>query len=127
MEAAGLVEMLIRAPEKHTVSICTIISDDDSNGRAKAQSINNGGKLLGGNEAQKFLADPSHRKRVFARAIYNLASASKKTSNVTKGMVGHLKYCYGACVKRNRHLPEDQLSAKIYNILEHVCNNHDGS
>jgi hypothetical protein len=30
MEATGLVEMLIRAPEKYGVSIWTIISDDDS-------------------------------------------------------------------------------------------------
>jgi hypothetical protein len=72
----------------------------------------------------KFLADPSKCKRVFARAIYNLASAPK-TSNITKDMVDHLKYCYGACVKRNRHLPEDQLSIKVYNILNHVTGNHD--
>jgi len=40
-----LVEMLSRAPEKYDASICTIISDDDSNGRAKACQIENGGKL----------------------------------------------------------------------------------
>jgi hypothetical protein len=45
MDAAGLVEMLIRAPEKYGVSICTIFSDDDSNGRPKAQRITNGGLL----------------------------------------------------------------------------------
>jgi hypothetical protein len=125
MEAAGLVEMLIRAPEKYGVSICTIISDDDSNGRAKARHITNGGLLPATVEEPKFLADPSHRKRVFARSIYNLASAPKKTSNITKGMAGHLKYCYGACVKRNRHLPADELSLKVYNILDHACSIHD--
>jgi hypothetical protein len=124
MEAEGLVAMLQRAPKKNKISICTIISDDDSNGRAKARHINKGGKLLETVEEPEFLADPSHRKRVFARAIYNLASAPVKTSRVTKGLAGHLKYCYGACVKRNRHLKAEELSEKVANILEHVCNNH---
>jgi hypothetical protein len=37
--------MLIRAPEKYGVSICTIISDNNSNGRAKVRQITNGGLL----------------------------------------------------------------------------------
>jgi hypothetical protein len=78
MEAQVLVEMLVRAPEKHNVSIAVIVSDDDSNGRAKAKHVSNGGKLPTIIEEPKFLADPSHQKRVFARAIYNLAAAPKK-------------------------------------------------
>jgi len=126
MEAQALVEMLVRAPEKHNVSIAVIVSDDDSNGRAKAKHVSNGGKLPTIIEEPKFLADPSHRKRVFARAIYNLAAAPKKTSKVTKGLAGHMKYCYGACIKRNRHLPAEELSQKVYNILDHVCGKHNG-
>ncbi len=38
--------------------------------------------------------------------------------------MGHLKYCYGACIKRNRHLPKEALSKKVYNVLEYICNNH---
>jgi len=76
-------------------------------------------------EQPTFLADPSHRKRVFARAVYNLAAAPKKTSKVTKGLAGHLKYCYGACIKRNRHLPKEELSRKVYNVLDHICNIHE--
>jgi hypothetical protein len=37
MEAAGLVAMLKRMPEQKSASVCIIISDDDSNARAKAQ------------------------------------------------------------------------------------------
>jgi hypothetical protein len=114
VEAEALVAMLQRAPEKNKISICIIISDDDSNGRAKARYINKGGKLLETVEEPEFLAEPSHRKRVFARAIYR----------VTKGLAGHLKYCYGACVKQNRHLKAEELSEKVSNILEHVCNNY---
>jgi hypothetical protein len=60
MEVAALVEMLSRAPELNSVSACTIISDDDSNGRAKAQHVSNGGKLPLHSEEPKFLANPSH-------------------------------------------------------------------
>jgi len=41
MEAEALVQMLQRAPEKNYVSICTIVSDNDSNGRAKAKHVRN--------------------------------------------------------------------------------------
>jgi hypothetical protein len=37
MEAAALVKMLLRIPEETSISISTIISDDDSNARAKAR------------------------------------------------------------------------------------------
>jgi hypothetical protein len=84
MEAQALVELLERAPKQHNVSICTIISDVDSNGRAKAQFVSNGGQLRKAVEQPTFKADPSHRKRVFARAIYQLALAPKKTSKVKK-------------------------------------------
>ncbi len=73
------------------VSVCTIISDDDSNARAKAQHVSNGGQLTANTEEPTFLADPSHRKRVFARVIYTLASAPMKVSRVTKGLAAHLK------------------------------------
>jgi len=125
MEATALVEMLARAPEKLNVSICTIVSDVDSNGRAKAQHVTNGGKFPVTIEEPTYLAYPSHQKRVFARAIYKLASAPQKTSKVSKGLAGHLKYCYGACVKRNRHFPKEEFSLKVYNVLEHICRNHD--
>jgi len=125
MEAEALVQMLQRAPEKNNVSICTIVSDDDSNGRAEAKHVRNGGKLTDTVEEPSFLANPSQCKRVFARAIYTLASAPMKTSRVTKGLAGHLKYCYSACVMRNRNLSTKELSSKVYNILEHICDNHD--
>jgi hypothetical protein len=85
----------------------------------------NGGQLRKAVEQPTFKADPSRCKRVFARAIYQLASAPKKTSKVTKGLASHLKYCYGACVKRNRHLLAKELSKQVYNVLEHICDNHD--
>jgi len=61
--------------------ICTIISDNDSNGRAKVQHVSNGGQLEIAIEQPTFKANPSHHKWVFARAIYNLASAPQKTGN----------------------------------------------
>ena len=103
MEASALTKMLIRLPEEKGVSICTIITDDDSNGRAKSRHVVNGGVLLIHVEEPAFRADPLDQKRVFARAIYNLSNLPTKKSAVTKGLASHLKYCYGVCVKRNRH------------------------
>jgi hypothetical protein len=114
-------------PEEKGASVCIIISDDDSNAQAKAQNVTDGGVLPDGIEEPQFLADPSHRKRVFARHIYNLANAPVKINSVTKNLAAHLKYCYGACIKRYRHLTTEELSKKsTYNILEHVCGCHQG-
>jgi len=66
MEAAALVEMLCRAPKKLNLSICIVLPDDDSDGRAKAQHVTNGGKLALTIEEPKFFPDPSQRNRVFA-------------------------------------------------------------
>jgi len=125
MEAAALGKMLMRVPQQKGISICSITSDDDSNARAKARHETNGGLLPLTIEEPKFRADPSHRKRVFAKGIYNLANAPVKVSTVTKGLAAHLKYCYGACVKRYRHLSAAELSQKVYNILDHITDNHE--
>ncbi len=98
------MQLLKRAPEKYSVSICGIISDDDSSGRAKAKHVSYGGQLPNEVEEPRFMANPSHHKRVFARLIYNLALAPVKVNKVNKGLAAHLKYCYGACVKRNCQL-----------------------
>jgi len=58
MEAAALVKMLIRVPEEKNISVCTIISDDDSNARAKARHESNGGILPLTVEEPQFKADP---------------------------------------------------------------------
>jgi hypothetical protein len=124
MEGAVLTKMLTPMPEEKSVSICAIMSDDDSNGRAKARYVSNSGVLPNNVEEPTFLADPSHPKRVFARPIYNLASLPMSKSAVTKGLAAHLKYCYGACVKRNRHLPAQELSSQVFNILPQICGQH---
>jgi len=125
MEAAALTKMLTRMVDEKGVSICTIITDVDSNGRSKSRHVDNGGVLPDHIEEPMFCADPSHRKRVFARPIYNLSNLPKKKNAVTKGLASHLKYCYGACVKRNRHKTAEQLSVAVHNILDHICGIHE--
>jgi len=125
MEASALTKMLIRIHEEKGVSICTIITDDNSNGRSKSRHVANGGMLPINVEEPAFWADPSHRKRVVARAIYNLRNLPMKKSAVTKGLAAHIKYCYGACIKRNRHRTAEQLSVMVNNILPHICGCHD--
>jgi hypothetical protein len=125
MEASALTKMLIRLPEEKGVSICGIITDDDSNGRSKSRHVANGGVLPLNVEEPVFRADPSHRKRVFARPIYNLSALPMKKSAVTKGLASHIKYCYEACMKCNRNKTPEELSAMVRNILEHICGSHD--
>jgi hypothetical protein len=67
---------------------------------------------INGMEEPQFLADPSHRKRVFVHHMHNLANAAGKTSSVTKNFAVHLKYCYSACIKHYRHLTTEELSQK---------------
>jgi len=67
--AAALTKMLIRMPDEKGVSICAIISDNDSNGRSKARHVDSGGELPNHIEEPTFYADPSHRKCVFACPI----------------------------------------------------------
>jgi hypothetical protein len=60
MEAAALVKMISRAQDKKGISICTVISDDDSNARSKAKHEADSGILPLTIEAPCFRADPSH-------------------------------------------------------------------
>jgi hypothetical protein len=62
IKAQALVEMLERTPKQYNVSICTIISNDDSNGRAKAQHVSKQGQLTKAIEQPSFKADPSDCK-----------------------------------------------------------------
>jgi hypothetical protein len=126
MEASALTKMLIRMSEEEGVSICTIITDNDYNGRSKSCHVENGGVLPLNVEEPAFHSDPSHHKCIVAKAIYNLSNLPMKNSAVTKGLATHLKYCYGACVKRNRYCTAEELSMLAHNILEHICGCHDG-
>jgi hypothetical protein len=85
IKATALVKMLNRDPQEKGVSICTIISDDDSNARAKARHEMNGDILPLTIEEPQFCTDPSHRICVFAKSMYNIANASTKISTVNKG------------------------------------------
>jgi hypothetical protein len=85
MEASALTKMLIKMPEEKGVSICTIIMDDDSNGWSKSRHVENGGVLPPTVEEPVFRADPSHRKRVVTRAIYNLSNLPMKKVQLQKG------------------------------------------
>ncbi len=64
----------------------------------KAQHDSNGGQLTQAIEEPSSLADPSHRKRVFAHAIYNLTSAPKK-ARLQKGWLLTLTIVMGPLSK----------------------------
>lgn len=120
MEAAALTKMLIQMPDEKHMTICTVISNDDSNGRAKSCHKENGGELFNTVKEPTFLAAPVRHTE---RGFLHVQSIIWKSA-VMNGLASRLKFCYGACVKQNGHLTAKELGVKVRNILSHICGDH---
>ena len=134
--------------------IGTIISDDDSNMRATLKhknNINKSGRLpvsfcvtlflifslnciliimfiivLSQNNLPEptFLADPTHRVKVFANWVYKLATAKMSISKVKKSHAERLKKYWGSFIKQTRWTNLDNMREASKAPLEHLFNNH---
>jgi hypothetical protein len=101
MEASALTKMLIRMSEEEGVSICTIITDNDYNGRSKSCHVENGGVLPLNVEEPAFHSDPSHHKCIVAKAIYNLSNLPMKKKRSNKRVSHPLEVLlWGVCEKK---------------------------
>ena len=90
MESESFAMMLLRAPDRG-YTIGTVVADDDSGIRKKARLKEDGGVLPAGFKVPKFLADPSHRIKVFGKYIYKLKNLPLKVSPVRHEHVLRLK------------------------------------
>ena len=76
----------------------------------------------------RFLADFNHRVKTVGKAVYALATVSKKESSVTKEIAARMKTYWGSMLKQIRYLDWDREGEKIKErvlaTVEHLFNNH---
>ena len=102
MEAESFGRMLLRAPERGYM-IGTVVADDDSGIRKKARLQEDEGVLPTGFKIPNFLADPSHRIKVFGKYIYKLKNLPLKVSPVRNEHVVRLKQNWSYFIYTNRN------------------------
>ena len=93
MEPHVAVQFLLDAPSKK-YCIGLITSDDDSTMKAWCTHIDSGNpksKLPKWIYQPKFMADPTHRKRVVASKFYKLANSPVAVSRVTSAIAKRMK------------------------------------
>ena len=135
MEVDGIIEMLIRLFDERHVGIISITADDDITMSSHLQhAIICKGKQLNKGRipphilVPQHLADPSHRKKVVGKHVYQLATASTRTSTVDKSTVQKILKGWGYMLhslrKMDPHqdMPRAKQQAKA--VLEHRFGNH---
>ena len=90
---------------------CTIHRSKNKNGK---------GKLLDHIPESKWLADPLHRPRVVARAIFALTAVSAKESECRIIDVQRFKKYYGYMLKQCRNLTLEEISIRSKAVLYHL-------
>ena len=130
MEAAGILDMVMRSVSSGFIVKC-IVSDDDSVMRAHLRHVKNPndkkdkGKLPIWFYEPKFLADPTHRKKVVASHFYKLTSLPVRKSRVSSAMARRMKRNWGYMISQNRFCKSiDAFQEAAKGPLEHLFNNH---
>ena len=125
--ALHLYKLLYYNSDKQ-LTLEAIVADDDSTMRALLRwfsIINKRGRLPTEIPEPEWLADPSHRTKVIAKPIFNLANASKKISSCTKIDAIRFKKYVGYMLKRNRNRSISEISKASKAVIEHLFNCHD--
>ena len=104
--------------------IGTVVADDDSSMRKKARLQEDEGVLPAGFEIPNFLADPSHRIKVFGKYIYKLKNLPLKVSPVRNEHVVRLKQNWSYFIYTNRGKTIEEFQAAAMGPLLHMSNDH---
>ena len=123
MEAACLGILLLRSVQKGYM-VEFVCADDDSSCRAKAQLKTNGGVLPEGFLVPKFLADPSHRIKIFGKYVYKLKVLPLKTSPAQNQHAARIKKNWGYFIYTNRGKTLEEMQSLSMGPLLHMCNIH---
>ena len=123
--ALHLYKRLLQDNDKKVV-LKAIVADDDSSMRALLRHPHNNpkGKLPLEMPEPEWLADPSHRTKVVAKAFYALAYLPKSQSTCTKVDAMRLKRYFGYMIKANRMNEISKIVSASKAVVEHLFNEH---
>ena len=136
MEAEGIVQLVTEAFNTRNFIVHVIISDDDSTMRAHLKHprlkknnqpyADSRGRLPTEINEPSFLADPQHRVKVVAKAIFAILLLCKKDRcGCTKADALRIKTNWGYFLKQNRGEGLEKMIAMSQAPLEHMFDNHE--
>ena len=130
MEADGALSLVLKLDEKtkSMIFVEAFVSDDDSSLRAIMRHQNPKGKgmLPPHIPEPKWLADPSHRTKVVANAIFALVNNKPKVDCVCSNADAlRIKKYFGYMLNEGRWLTLEQFCEKSKAVVEHLFNCHD--
>ena len=136
MEASAILKLVTDAHKKRRFIVHVIISDDDSTMQAHLTHprlkknnkpyADSKGKLSTRIPAPMFLADPTHRVKCVAKAIYALVSLKGGAGcGCTKGTALRMKINWGYMLKQNREKTLADMKRACKAPVEHMFNNHE--
>ena len=128
MEADAALALITKLDEdtKSSVYVEALVTDDDASTRAilTHPTVRGKGKLPAHIPQPRFLADPSHRTKVVAKAIFVLAHLPKSQSKCSNVDALRIKKYYGYMIKQARNLTIDELRQRCKAVIEHLFNDH---
>ena len=129
MEAEGALSLVLQLDRQSDskLFIEKMVTDDDASIRAivaHAKNPKSKGRLPLHIPEPRFLADPSHRTRVVARAIFALATLNLDQSECRTIDAMRFKRYFGFMLKQARNLTIEEMSVKFKAVVEHLFNNH---
>ena len=127
MEADGALSLVknLDLETNSKVFIESFVTDDDSSIRAilRHPSKRGKGKLPLHIRKPKWLADPSHRTKVIANAIFQLVKNNASTCTNVDAL--RVKKYFGYMLKEARHGTLEEICEKCKCVIEHLFNNHE--
>ena len=108
------------------IHLKAVVADDDSSMRSllKHRCNNPKGRLPEEMNELDWLVDPSHRTKVVAKPIYQLAGLYNKISICTKLDTMRIKKYSGYMIKTNRNKSISEIVGASKAVIEHLFGNH---
>ena len=130
MEADGALSLVLKLDDitKSKIFIESFVSDDDSSLRAIMRHHHPKGKgmLPPHIPEPKWLADPTHRTKIVANAIFSLVNNKPKVDSVCSNADAlRIKKYFGYMFNEGRWLTLEQFCQKSKAVVEHLFNCHE--
>ena len=106
------------------VAVAEVVSDDDSTLRSYCSLIENGGSLRPGVREPKYLADPSHRAKVWVKPVFKMVKQTKKQDEVKKIDAMRLKKYITCYITQYREGDFEYFFKNALAPLEHLFDSH---